>query len=127
MSKAQWFNGQSPSSADNEAFNAFKTPPNVQTHPNTFTWYTLLTQFSSDVKTGWPTSAPDQEIINNLRSGVSSKKPTASKAAPPAGSSTVVASGPPRNVGEMTEVLANIERMHFLLKKLKVDEGLHSV
>ena len=59
-------------------------------------------------------------IINNLRSGVSSKKPTASKAAPPAGASTVVASGPPRNVGEMTEVLANIERMHFLLKKLKV-------
>ena len=54
-------------------------------------------------------------------------KPKTVKAAPPAGAKAVVAAGPPRNAGEMAEVLANIERMHFLLKSLKVDQGLHSV
>ena len=58
---------------------------------------------------------------------MSTAKPKEAKAAPSAGAKEIVAAGPPRNVGEMAEVLANIERMHFLLKTLKVDQGLHSI
>ena len=121
MGKAQWLTGASPSSADCEAFNAMKGAPDGQAHPNALAWYLLVGLFSDDVKVAWEKSTLDKQLINDLRSGVSTAKPKAAKAAPPAGAKEVVTAGPPRNVGEMSEVLANIERMHFLLKTLKVD------
>ena len=79
LEDVQWLNGQSPSSADAEAFNAFVSPPDVTTHPHTFSWYNLVSFFNPDYRNNWPASPPDAELQEIVKKLASMPKPVVVK------------------------------------------------
>jgi hypothetical protein len=56
-----WLGGQQPSKEDAEQFAALAgAVPNVDTHPNTFAWYSLVSKFTDAVRGTWTAAAPAQ-------------------------------------------------------------------
>ena len=59
LSTQQWVGGQTPSDADNKAFEAIMgTDLRANDHPNTFAWFTLCFKFSEAVRKSWTAAAP---------------------------------------------------------------------
>ena len=52
-----WLGGQQPSKEDAEQAAALGSAPNVDTHPNAFAWFTLVSRFTDAVKGTWPAAA----------------------------------------------------------------------
>lgn len=51
----QWVGGQTPTSADKEAFDAMKGQTiSAETHPNVFAWFFLTSKFSDAIMKSWP-------------------------------------------------------------------------
>ena len=57
----QWLGGQQPSSEDAEQFKNMPNPPNVDTHPNAFAWWCLVSRFTDAVRGTWSAAAPAKE------------------------------------------------------------------
>ena len=54
----QWLGGQQPSKDDADEFKKLgDTLPNVDTHPNTYAWYSLVAKFTEAVRGGWTAAA----------------------------------------------------------------------
>ena len=55
LKNQQWVGGQTPTSADKDAFEALSKAGmvNAETHPNTFAWFALVSKFSDKVKATW--------------------------------------------------------------------------
>lgn len=55
LKNQQWVGGQTPTSADKDAFEALSKTGmvNAETHPNTFAWFALVSKFSDKVKATW--------------------------------------------------------------------------
>ena len=54
----QWVGGQSPSSADKDAYEAVKSATiSAETHPNTFAWFVLVSKFTDAVRNSWAGAA----------------------------------------------------------------------
>ena len=56
-----WLGGQAPSKEDSEAFAKQDGAPNVDTHPNAFAWWSLVSKFSEAVRASWAAAAPAKE------------------------------------------------------------------
>jgi elongation factor 1-beta len=55
LKAAQWVGGQSPTTADKEAFEAMKGQNiSAETHPNVFAWFFLVSKFSDAIMKAWP-------------------------------------------------------------------------
>eukprot|EP00359_Climacostomum_virens_P005829 CAMPEP_0204902808 /NCGR_PEP_ID=MMETSP1397-20131031/3883_1 /ASSEMBLY_ACC=CAM_ASM_000891 /TAXON_ID=49980 /ORGANISM="Climacostomum Climacostomum virens, Strain Stock W-24" /LENGTH=273 /DNA_ID=CAMNT_0052071363 /DNA_START=296 /DNA_END=1117 /DNA_ORIENTATION=+ len=50
----QFLGGDLPSAQDKKVFAQLGAAPDKQTHPNLWAWYTLIAQFSDDVRSSWP-------------------------------------------------------------------------
>lgn len=61
LQQNQWLGGQQPSSEDAEAFKNMDGTPNVDTHPNAFGWWCLVSRFTDDVRKTWAAAAPAKE------------------------------------------------------------------
>ena len=54
----QWVGGQTPTSADQEAFEAIKNETlNAATHPHAFAWFCLVSKFSEAIRGSWAAAA----------------------------------------------------------------------
>ena len=55
LKNQQWVGGQTPTSADKDAFEALSKAGmvNAETHPNVFAWFALVSKFSDKVKATW--------------------------------------------------------------------------
>jgi translation elongation factor EF-1beta len=55
LKNQQWVGGQTPTSADKDAFEALSKAGmvNAETHPNVFAWFALTSKFSDKVKATW--------------------------------------------------------------------------
>lgn len=55
LKNQQWVGGQTPTSADKEAFEALKGQNiSAETHPNVFAWFFLTSKFSDAIMKSWP-------------------------------------------------------------------------
>ena len=58
LEQNQWLGGQQPSKEDAEQFVAMgDNCPNVDTHPNAFAWYALVSRFTEAVRGTWTAAA----------------------------------------------------------------------
>jgi elongation factor 1-beta len=59
LKNQQWVGGQTPTSADKDAFEALSKSGMIsaETHPNVFAWFTLVSKFSDAVKNTWAAGA----------------------------------------------------------------------
>ena len=53
LGENQWLGGQQPSKEDADEFKGLDGVPNVDTHPNTFAWYSLVNKFTEAVRGTW--------------------------------------------------------------------------
>ena len=53
LGENQWLGGQQPSKEDADEFKGLAGVPNVDTHPNTFAWYSLVNKFTEAVRGTW--------------------------------------------------------------------------
>ena len=51
-----WIGGQQPSKEDAEAFTAMGGSPNPETHPDAYSWWSLCSRFTDDVRATWFTN-----------------------------------------------------------------------
>ena len=62
LAENQWLGGQNPSKEDSEQFVSMAgASPNVDTHPNAFAWFALVSRFTDDVRGSWTAAAPAAE------------------------------------------------------------------
>ena len=55
LKNQQWVGGQSPTVADNEAFQALASANlSAESHPFAFAWFCLVSKFSDAVRNSWP-------------------------------------------------------------------------
>lgn len=58
LEQNQWLGGQQPSKEDAEQFVALgDNAPNVDTHPNAFAWFALVSRFTEAVRGTWAAAA----------------------------------------------------------------------
>ena len=54
LTENQWLGGQQPSSDDAQEFTGLSGAiPNVDTHPNAYSWYALVSKFTDAVRKTW--------------------------------------------------------------------------
>ena len=57
-----WLGGQQPSKDDAEKFAALGSQvPNVETHPNAFGWYMLVSRFDEGIRATWTAASPQAQ------------------------------------------------------------------
>ena len=55
LKNQQWVGGQTPTTADNEAFQALASANlSAESHPYAFAWFCLVSKFSDAVRNSWP-------------------------------------------------------------------------
>ena len=84
LGENQWLGGQQPSKEDAEQFAAMGgNAPNVDTHPNAFSWYALVSRFTEAVTGTWAAgSAP--AAAGGKKAGKGGKAAAPKKEAPKA-------------------------------------------
>ena len=62
-----WLGGQQPSKDDKEAFAGLNgVAPNVDTHPNAFAWFSLVSKFTDSIRDSWTAAAPQAAGVSNF-------------------------------------------------------------
>lgn len=85
LGENQWLGGQQPSKEDNDQFVALgDNVPNVDTHPNAFSWYALVSRFTEAVRGGWPAGQAPAAAGGKKAAGKGGNKGAAKKEAPKA-------------------------------------------
>ena len=70
LGENQWLGGQQASKEDNEQFVAMSSNlPNVDTHPNAFAWYALVSRFQESVRGGWAAGSAPAAAAGGKKAG----------------------------------------------------------
>ena len=72
-----WLGGQQPSKEDAEQFVALQnSAPSVDTHPNAFAWFTLVSRFTEAVRGSWTAAAtPAAEKVSSRKADIAQLVP----------------------------------------------------
>ena len=82
LGENQWLGGQQPSKEDNEQFVAMgSNVPNVDTHPNAFAWYALVSRFQESVRGAWAAGSAPAAAAGGKKAGKGKGAPAPKKEA----------------------------------------------
>ena len=66
LTENMWLGGQTPSQEDASEFTGLAgVIPNVDTHPNAFAWYSLVSKFTDAVRGTWTAAAAAPAGVSN--------------------------------------------------------------
>ena len=75
LKNQQWVGGQSPTVADNEAYEALKDSNlKPDTHPHLFAWFCLVSKFTEPIRKSWPAGGKEEKGGKGGKKGGKGKK-----------------------------------------------------